>query len=1470
MLFKVISPNSVFLGYGVILLYEGIKMQINWENFTIYNQDARGIQFKFEDLCRQLFSKENLSGNKQFRYLHANPNNPGLETEPIYDEINKRWIGFQAKFFDKDVDYEQIKHSAEKTVEYYTGKKGIVNLVYLFCNKPITSTANGFRNVVEILKKANIDLQLITDTAILDLVRDKYPYLGLYYFGEHSIKREWFATHTSYMLDELGERYNRNFNVETVFSDELSLFIQDRRAAKYLNNKKIHLLDEIKELVDRGKPQNYLRALEDAVSGLPDVTVETLYDSIKWDSAVRAVVDPILDKMIEERKKLEERQEEKYRFSRDSEKNRKERNEALKEYQNLESRIRNLDTLMKLPDRIKISEREKQLLFGNILTISGRAGTGKSHLLATKTQCILREGRIGLLLVAGIYFTDDPIHEQIMKNLKLDYSFENLIDILEAIGERDNCIVPIFIDALNETWNIKLWKLGLPSIIDKIKQSSMVKLVLSYRPEYQKWILPDSVLEDREDVVAMIHRGFEDNSISAVRQFLNHYNIPFTPLEYFGYEMSNPLFLTLYCKTYNGEEVSLPTLYDRVIEHANGNIYRALEKELRQKGYTEDDDVLSPLIIEIAEWLVSHDERSITKKNLSQLGFWTHYGLNAVPFVRQLVREHILHDSIFKEEETLYFAFDQMNDYYCAKAIMGKYQTKEETRRYLSEVILGIQNGELTSSWNIDMFVNVCALYAAKYGEECIDIIDQLENINDKWQIFSRYIDSFQWRDIRYIPVDYFEDLLKKYPCNPEDFWPMLIGNSVKVSHPFNADYLHRFLLSYKLNKRDYIWTIYINQLTRDDTDRMVQLIQMYNRGEKLESVNEKQIELLLTLFGWVLSSSNRWLRDYTSKAMIEILKEHFQLCQIILDKFKNVNDPYIIQRLYGIVFGVCCKRLDDRDFQVLAEYVYHTVFEQEKVYPDILLRDYARLIIERFLYENPEYNGIIERERIIPPYNSDIIPEIEDQHYLEKDYSGAMFWLMQSMHFEGMGMYGDFGRYVFQNALHSFDVDDKKMFNYAVYYILKELGFSEEYFGEHDQHCGSYDRHQSIKIERIGKKYQWITMYNMLARISDHYKMVESWNFSEKEEVKFEGAWEPYVRDFDPTLNQNFMICEDAPRFVVLDEFLEKGKEENKAADISTVDAQNVWLGTKGVFLDDLKNTLILADYNGTQWICLTKYCDTGRKALKIEKILVWSWLYAYFVSTEQADELSKCAEDRKSVITSDIASHNETYSVFNREYPWSPSCRELNTYAWVNAQIKTGEYETVVEKVQVPDFSSVEALLRKYCGVIENEEQQAEEFVVERDDELEGAEIQFKEKIRKREIKKEIGKIIHATTDLIWEEEYDATKERAISQSMPCAKLIETMNLRQQKEDGFYYDSNGMLAAFDTDLTQKINSVVVRKDILDAFLEKTGMKLVWLVNAEKEIHTEDYSIAKWSKWEAVFTYEGDSIAGEIYRLHE
>ena len=38
--------------------------QITWEQFVTNNNDARGVRYKFEDLCRQLFTYEFLSQNK--------------------------------------------------------------------------------------------------------------------------------------------------------------------------------------------------------------------------------------------------------------------------------------------------------------------------------------------------------------------------------------------------------------------------------------------------------------------------------------------------------------------------------------------------------------------------------------------------------------------------------------------------------------------------------------------------------------------------------------------------------------------------------------------------------------------------------------------------------------------------------------------------------------------------------------------------------------------------------------------------------------------------------------------------------------------------------------------------------------------------------------------------------------------------------------------------------------------------------------------------------------------------------------------------------------------------------------------------------------------------------------------------------------------------------------------------------------
>lgn len=113
-----------------------------------------------------------------------------------------------------------------------------------------------------------------------------------------------------------------------------------------------------------------------------------------------------------------------------------------------------------------------------------------------------------------------------------------------------------------------------------------------------------------------------------------------------------------------------------------------------------------------------------------------------------------------------------------------------------------------------------------------------------------------------------------------------------------------------------------------------------------------------------------------------------------------------------------------------------------------------------------------------------------------------------------GRGTYGDFGRYTFQAALYNWELDDQKLSNYALTWIFEKYGYDVEKHGKFDNKIGPRRAIKGYPNERIGKKYQWIALCEMLARVSDNYSMKNSDNI----EV-YQGSWAPYCRDIDPSI---------------------------------------------------------------------------------------------------------------------------------------------------------------------------------------------------------------------------------------------------------------------------------------------------------------------------------------------------------------
>lgn len=1400
---------------------------ITWEQFKVCGKNPLGLRYDFEDLCRLLFEYEFVSNGD---FLHSNSNQTGIEVEPYFHVKTNKRISFQAKFFENKVDYNQIFNSAKKIVKYYNGK---LDRVYLFCNKALTNNSSGYLKTKKILNESCIELVPVCNTAILDLVH-RYPKIGTYFFNIHNIDHEWFVKKAKLADCNLADRYNKDFNIETEMLNYLSIFVQDSYGAAYFNNKKRNIISKIDNIKwEVGDYFDDIIELSNFVEQISDVDNVTIQDVCDWQKIVK---DNFADKINKINSKIKEL----------NEKNNNDSNNA-------EYSLKQLKTVLDLYlNCLNISDDEIELLDTKVLVITGEAGVGKTQLLANKTFSILNNDGNALLILGNEYLSDDIMIEQISKNLGINFSFFNLLDILEIIGEKTNKIVPIFIDALNESWNQKLWENALIHLQNELENKKYVRLAVTLRKEYIRDIIPNYFFNNNR-VKVMEHSGFKRMTLDAVKAFFKHYGVAFTPINVFSDHLYNPLFLTLYCKHHNSNDVSLMGLYKNILCTANLNIHNQLK--LGKYGYSVSNNLVSEVVDSISQEMLNSDCRQLESDKIEKLPVFARFDLNPRVFIIKMCNEGILHNYKINEKEYFRFSYDQMNDFYPANRIVSMHSNEEELRKYLSNDILKIKNDVLNNIKNIDIFINACSLYADKFHKECIDIIDEIDDKNDKEFVFELYLNSLNWRSKVYLSLAEIDEYCHTYTSIINLFWDCFIINSLKPNHVLNADGLYKILIRYSLTERDYYWTTFINEL--NDNNRSIQIIEEYNKGNGITFDNEEQVRLMLVLLSWFLTSSNRYIRDLTSKAMIEILANNFKYSKYILELFEDVNDPYIIQRLYGIVFGACVriKKHTKDEFKILAEYIYETIFNQKDVYPDILLRDYARLIIEYFACIFPDCQLSFHLNNIKPPYNSTPLPTECDVDYSKQKYIYGLFYIKNSMRFEANGAYGDFGRYVFQGAIDEFDIDQTLVFNLAMDHIINKLKYDEDKFTYYDRMVSSQDlnRHETIKTERIGKKYQWITMFNFLARISDNYPMINNYT---DEQLDFKGSYQLHIRDFDPTLNENKFFNLNCPNFNDFKSHMDEIKKECKQLINSSDFDKNVWLNSYSNFFSYQINDLILVDENGIEWLVLYRHSDTNEDYSSKDKLRIFNFMYGYFVNDEQLSILKTYAEKKVYLLDSSITNSYTEYGLFNREYPWSYSCETAIDEQCKSLELYTGETKEVIFKNSNKTFVDE--------GEIVYED---ENVVIINDIGNRKLEDKVKNLIREEKVTIDIGKILNSTQCMIWSEQYDGSKTNNILIKHPCAKLIKDLNLKQDKYDGYYFNQEGVLVSFDSELTKQHAGLVIKKNEFDKFLSNNNYKFVWFVKAEKDVLDDDPQKIAWSDWTGLLVYDGDTVKGDYYK---
>ncbi len=79
------------------------------------------------------------------------------------------------------------------------------------------------------------------------------------------------------------------------------------------------------------------------------------------------------------------------------------------------------------------------------------------------------------------------------------------------------------------------------------------------------------------------------------------------------------------------------------------------------------------------------------------------------------------------------------------------------------------------------------------------------------------------------------------------------------------------------------------------------------------------------------------------------------------------------------------------------------------------------------------------------------------------------------------------------------------------------DLGYDGKLHGSFDDNRDSYMRSDHAKIERIGKKYQWIAFYEVLGILADNYKIKDRYGSDGKRRF-YDGPWDITYRDIDPS----------------------------------------------------------------------------------------------------------------------------------------------------------------------------------------------------------------------------------------------------------------------------------------------------------------------------------------------------------------
>lgn len=1195
---------------------------------------------------------------------------------------------------------------------------------------------------------------------------------------------------TKESIDNLNVRFSRDFNVDVEFTKWLEMFTNTSNNKKNLYNGMKKVIDAIRSIsiVDHSKILPQWTGLLTSINNNEKVKYDLLEN--ETDEFLSVVDDAITSKYKDKQKEYYESND----------------------YHNW----RYLCNVNNALDKYRKSMQSDTLI------VTGEAGIGKSHSLAYFVfNEYFEKNEICIFLLGQHINLENNLVSIIENQLHIPYTLEQYLDKLNCLAEKNNIEIPFIIEGINESLCSERWKEYFSGLVELFAKFQRIKLIISIRNTYLKKCLPQD-FSSRQGTLVIEHKGFEDNYGNAVAKFFDYYGIskPSFPILY--QDFYNPLFLHTLCKTVKGSGKTNIEEYSSFTDIFVKYINVIEEKAAQECNYLPGLKIIKKIVDQVVKTGVENKDfygikldefYKIVKRNAEVAD------VNVGKFVNIMIDEGLFYIDIYTygdEEEYVRFSYERYHNILTASYLMENINSS-------SEVINEIKSGslhEIFTGYGNGITEELFIMIPEKYNIEVLGLVEE-KKPSQKLDFF---LNSLIWRKGDTITVETFklinEELLSRQYYFEEFLKTMMIIAPLE-NHPLNVLRLHKFLMQFSMSKRDAFWV----KCLYDDTNYVGVLNNLLTLIKSQKKVySKKTVHLISMLICWSFATTNNLYRENAIRNLSFLLTDNIDIACELIEEFKTVDDGYIKEGLYCAIYGaVMCSTTEENAYKLVVDIVVD-IFQEEQVYPHIMVRAHAKGIIDYYEYKGVELPTGIERRN--PPYNSlwyDTIPTNDDIEKYEFDYRGKVtreqycvnkiISSMATNTGESPHKYGDFGRYIFEGWVEPWEYHflPQELSNLVVKIIMDQYQYDYKTHGKFDCLVQEYDRHNH-KNERIGKKYQRIASFEMLARLSDNFepgivetvyseeysncnhnrfeKFLQMFGMSESDEetevnemeldeyiteeddVKkifkpypYEGPWQFDYRGIDPS-------C-----WVV-----KKSDNEENCYINYTWDETEKWTSNESQSVST--EQMLFLSYGGKKYIVIDA-CNSWKKDRKDFELKPQKYV---FIATAMMTSTTKSIDKENAADIGNEIRHDgnpQSYNIFAREYYWSQAYKN------------------------------------------------------------------YEEEVRMERVDDEKSDFIATGIQYMCPQSYSEDVENVLSSYMiPSKDIVEYMKL-VQNEEGKWIDETGELVAVDLAVAGYQRMLLISKEKIDRYLIDMNMKLVWSIYTEKEDRPNMYATREIAVWD-------------------